>query len=76
MMTYIRRFRWSNSPDKNKISWIALNKITDSKSHEGLGIRDLRAFNIALLAKQGWRLIHQPQSLFSRVFLVQIVSPH
>jgi hypothetical protein len=33
-----------------------------------MGFRDLHFFNLALLAKQGWRLATQPTSLFSRVF--------
>lgn len=38
-----------------------------SKSYGGLGFRNLARFNIALLAKQGWRLVTQPNSLLVRV---------
>ncbi|CAA7058560.1 unnamed protein product [Microthlaspi erraticum] len=33
----------------------------------GLGFRDLKQFNLALLAKQLWRLIHFPSSLLARI---------
>jgi hypothetical protein len=32
-----------------------------------MGFKDLRAFNEALLAKQGWRLLIYPQSLVARI---------
>lgn len=33
----------------------------------GLGCRDYRSFNLALLAKQGWRLLNNPSSLVAQV---------
>ena len=38
------------------------------KDSGGLGFRDLRSFNLALLAKQGWRLQTNSSSLFCRVY--------
>ncbi|KAM1511682.1 hypothetical protein ACFX1Z_023335 [Malus domestica] len=39
-----------------------------SKTEGGLGFRDLYAFNMAVLAKQGWRVFHHPSSLVARIF--------
>lgn len=64
----MRRFWWSSDPTKNKMAWVAWDKITNSKNDGGLGIRNLMDFNIALLAKQGWRLLKYPNSLVAKVF--------
>ncbi|XP_075636681.1 putative mitochondrial protein AtMg00310 [Castanea sativa] len=40
----------------------------DPKSEGGMGFKELSLFNEALLAKQTWRLLHNKNSLFHRVF--------
>ncbi|KAK5785060.1 hypothetical protein PVK06_039605 [Gossypium arboreum] len=45
-----------------------MNKTYDRlKEDEGLGFRSFAKFNVALLAKQGWRLISNPNSLLGKV---------
>lgn len=37
------------------------------KTGGGLGFRDLKCFNMELIAKQSWRVISNPSSLMARV---------
>lgn len=63
------KFWWKSSSKKDKgIHWMRWERMSIKKSEGGLGFRNLRDFNVALLGKQGWRLILFPQSLVSRVF--------
>ena len=39
-----------------------------SKKSGGMGFQDIQTFNLALLAKQTWRLIHNTHSLFYKVY--------
>jgi hypothetical protein len=64
--TMISRYWWSQQ-DRNKIHWLSWDLLSKPKYDEGLGFRDLYVLNIAMLAKQGWRLIHNPDSLCSQI---------
>ncbi|PNY16050.1 ribonuclease H, partial [Trifolium pratense] len=63
----ICNFWWGSSTDHRKIHWIKWSKVCTQKKQGGMGFRNLRAFNEALLAKQGWRLITQPNSLVTQI---------
>ena len=43
-------------------------KLCTPKDKGSMGFRDLRAFNLALLAKQGWRIQQNQNSLVHRIF--------
>jgi hypothetical protein len=52
-----RNFLWGGPKSARKIAWVSWGKVCKSKRDGGLGVRDLRAVNLALLGKWRWRLI-------------------
>ena len=50
------------------MAWMSWKKICTTKEKGGMGFRDLKAFNLALLAKQGWRILANQNSLVHRIF--------
>ena len=63
----IRKFWWGSQKGKRKSCWVAWEKITQPKYMGGLGFRYLEIFNLALLAKQAWRMLIRPESLCFQV---------
>ncbi|KAL0321711.1 UNVERIFIED_CONTAM: putative mitochondrial protein [Sesamum calycinum] len=53
--------------ERRKVHWLAWDKLCSSKLDGGLGFLNLEAFNLALLAKQLWRLLTWPDCLVSKV---------
>ena len=51
-----RNFLWGLGSEGRKIAWASWKKVCESQEAGGLGILDLRAFNMALLGKWIWRL--------------------
>ena len=64
----MRSFWWGQKDKENKIAWVSWRKMCRSKLHRGIGFRNIQAFNLAMLAKQGWRILTNPDSLVARVF--------
>ena len=62
-----RNFWWGAGKGVRKTHWKAWDHLTRPKLCGGLGFRDYRLFNQALLARQAWRLIQSPESLCARV---------
>jgi hypothetical protein len=63
----VRNFYWGAKDGKRKTHWRSWEKLQKPKSQGGLGFRDFRLFNQALLARQAWRLLIKPDSLCARV---------
>uniref|UniRef100_A0A803P9U4 Reverse transcriptase domain-containing protein n=1 Tax=Cannabis sativa TaxID=3483 RepID=A0A803P9U4_CANSA len=63
----IARFWWGSSTTKHQIHWGNWEKLCKDKWSGGMGFRDLEDFNQALLAKQGWKLVTNPDSLVAQV---------
>jgi len=61
------RFLWGGGFDQNKISWIRWEKVCLPKERGGLGIKDINTFNLALLGKWKWHLLHNQGELWAKV---------
>lgn len=51
----------------DKCHWIGWAKLTKSKKEGGLGFRELHIFILAMLTRQGWRLLQEPDTLCAQV---------
>lgn len=63
----MNRYWWGSTEAKRNIHWACWNRMAIPKKFGGMGFRSLKEFNSALLCKQGWRLLTQPDSLIARI---------
>jgi hypothetical protein len=75
-MMWIKRFHWNKSLEISsgvmmwikRFHWMSWEKLSMHKIHGGMGFKNLSAFNLAMLGKQGWKLQTDTESRVSRLF--------
>ncbi|XP_021818901.1 uncharacterized protein LOC110760860 [Prunus avium] len=64
----IIHYWWKGHKEHEGIHWVGWQRLCMMKEAGGMGFRDLRCFNLAMLAKIGWRIIKHPDSLLATTF--------
>ncbi|XP_074363930.1 putative mitochondrial protein AtMg00310 [Apium graveolens] len=65
----VAKYWWGSKQNNVRgIHWMSWSRMCRHKSIGGLGFRNFRDFNLALLRKQGWRFLTNPTRLVSRLF--------
>ena len=66
-----RRFLWGGGSEHRKIAWVNWKTVCQPKDKGGLGIKDIKIFNSALMAKWHWDLFHKQEELWAKVIKPQ-----
>ncbi|XP_024199817.1 uncharacterized protein LOC112203016 [Rosa chinensis] len=61
-------FFWGDTDDRKRIHWRSWERLCLTKQEGGMGFKNIYAYNLAMLAKQGWRLITNPDSLIAQLY--------
>lgn len=65
----LTRFWWDQNPDTWKMCWVSWESLAQHKEMGGLGLRDVKDFNTAMLAKNSWRILTSPHCLLACLLL-------
>ena len=65
------RFWWGQVGNERKIHWRSYDILSTPKKERGMDFRNIQSFNLAIIAKQGWRLMQGKDSLLFRCFKVK-----
>ena len=64
-----RQFLWGGGMEERKIAWVSWKEVCQPKEKGGLGIKDLKTFNSALLTKWCWDLFHKQEELWAKILI-------
>ncbi|GJN06559.1 hypothetical protein PR202_ga24299 [Eleusine coracana subsp. coracana] len=67
MKSVIANYWWGGAANSRRIHWQSWEQVTRPKMQGGMGFWNMHLFNLAMLGKQGWRIMMKPESLCSRV---------
>ncbi|KAL4324280.1 hypothetical protein GQ457_11G002870 [Hibiscus cannabinus] len=67
MVKTMRNFWWSGKAHERGWTFVAWEKLCKAKPQGGMGFRNLKLFNLALLGKQVWRLMTNKDTLCYKV---------
>jgi hypothetical protein len=67
MRKIIADFWWGFKDGKRKMHWRSWEWLSSSRNIRGMGFQDMELFNQAMLGRQCWRLLTEPDSLCARV---------
>lgn len=70
----IKAFWWGSKKGQRKPYWVSWDTMSMLKYMGGLGFKDFEIFNLALLARQAWRILGNPESLSTMILKAKYFS--
>ncbi|XP_028066585.1 uncharacterized protein LOC114269469 [Camellia sinensis] len=71
-----RNFLWDNTEDRKKVHLVNWQQVCKSKRNGGLGIRQARVQNLALISKLGWKLTINSDELWCKILKAKYLKHH
>ena len=71
----VRNFLWGSTADKKKMHLVGWHKVTNPTNIGGLGIFDMHASNVILLAKLCWQIASSPKMLWAQMLTCKYLTP-
>lgn len=65
----LNSFWWGmKNEGRGGIQWMSWERLTMRKEWGGMGFRHIHGFNLAMLGKQGWNFLTNPDAMVSQIF--------